>query len=233
MSIFERITQLLKANVNDLIDRAEEPEKIAKQVIYDLEETVKEVSAGVAAAIAEEKRLLGLKNTASEEVAKWEKRAMAAIEKGDDTLAKEALKRKLEADRELKLYEQSHENQLDQVRSLKEGLRALDEKVKEAIRRRDALIARKRSAEAQKTLSETLGKAGSLGHMDALNKMEEKVNHMERTAEAYETLNEERRAQDLDSHFENLDKDEALEEAFSALKAKMKQPSEGEPAKMG
>lgn len=217
MSIFERITNLAKANINDIIDKAEDPEKIAKQVIYDLEEAFKEATAGVAAAIMEEKKLLTLMTQSKEESLKWEKRAMAAIEKGDDALAKEALKRRISFEDDSKRYESEHENRLDLVRELKESLRMLEDKIDEAKRRRDALIARSKSAEAQVKIAKTLSGASQTDPMEALKRMEEKVMHTEAQVEAYAEL----KSESVESKFKKLESEDTLENELAALKSKM------------
>lgn len=217
MSIFERITNLAKANINDIIDKAEDPEKIAKQVIYDLEEAFKEATAGVAAAIMEEKKLLTLMTQSKEESLKWEKRAMAAIEKGDDALAKEALKRRISFEDDSKRYESEHENRLDLVRELKESLRMLEDKIDEAKRRRDALIARSKSAEAQVKIAKTLSGASQTDPLEALKRMEEKVMHTEAQVEAYAEL----KSESVESKFKKLESEDTLENELAALKSKM------------
>lgn len=217
MGIFDRITNLAKANINDLIDKAEDPEKIAKQVIYDLEEAFKEATAGVAAAIMEEKKLLTLMTQAQEESVKWEKRAMAAIEKGDDQLAKEALKRRISFEEDSKRYHSEHEDRLDQVRELKESLRLLEDKIDEAKRRRDALIARSKSAEAQVKIAKTLNGAAQTDPMEALKRMEEKVMMTEAQAEAYAEI----KSESVESKFKKIEKEESVEDALIALKHKM------------
>lgn len=217
MGIFDRITNLAKANLNDLIDKAEDPEKIAKQVIYDLEEAYKEASAGVAASIAEEKKLHSLLMSSEEESQKWEKRAMAAIEKGDDALAKEALKKRISFDDDAKRFKAEHENRLDQVRDLKESLKLLEEKIEDAKRRRDSLIARSKSASAQAKIAKTMNSVSHTDPLEALKRMEEKVIMEESVAVAYTEL----KSESTEAKFAAIEKEVTVDEALSALKSKM------------
>lgn len=217
MGIFDRITTLAKANINDMIDKAEDPEKIAKQVIYDLEQALQEASTGVAAAITEEKKLKALILESEDESERWEKRAMAAVEKGEDTLAKEALKRKAGFDQDLARYREQHAVQAEQAKMLKDSLKALESRIEEAKRRRDALIARSKSAEAQKKIAETMSKASKLNPLDALDRMEDKVAMTEAQAQAYQELKQD----SLEDQFRELDKEAQVEDDLAALKAKM------------
>lgn len=222
MGIFDRITTLAKANINDMIDKAEDPEKVAKQVIYDLEEALREASTGVAASITEEKKLKALIDEVTDESERWEKRAVTAVEKGDDELAKEALKRKVGFDQDLARYTASHAVQLEQVKMLKESLRLLEGKIEDAKRRRDALIARSKSAEAQKKIAETMSKASKLNPLDALDRMEDKVAMVEAQAQAYTELKQDT----LEDKFAELDKETSADDALAALKAKMAKDKE-------
>ncbi len=222
MGIFDRISTLAKSNVNDLIDKAEDPEKIAKQVIHDLEEALRQASTGVAASITEEKKLKSLIDEVTDESERWEKRAIAAVEKGEDELAMEALKRKAGFDEDLARYTESHTVQAEQVKMLKESLRLLEAKIEDAKRRRDALIARSKSAEAQKKIAETMSKASKLNPLDALDRMEDKVNLVEAQAQAYSELKQDR----LEDKFAELDKESSAQDALAALKAKMAKDKE-------
>lgn len=222
MGIFDRITTLAKSNINDLIDKAEDPEKIAKQVIHDLEEALREASTGVAASITEEKKLKALIDEAADESERWERRAMQAVEKGEDELAKEALKRKAGFDQDLARYTENHAVQVEQVKMLKDSLRLLEGKIEDAKRRRDALIARSKSAEAQKKIAETMSKASKLNPLDALDRMEDKVTMVEAQAQAYTELKQD----SLEDKFAELDKEASADDALAALKAKMAKDKE-------
>lgn len=218
MTIFDRIATLAKANINDLIDKAEDPEKVAKQVIYDLEQILRESSAGLAAAIAEEKRLQGQIRLLTEDSEKWEKRAATALEKEDESLAREALKRKLEADEEMARHEDYLEKQAERVKDLRSNLKTLESQIEDAKRRRDALIARHNSAEAQKKMAMTMSKASSTNPMEALDRMEAKVMLTEAKAEAFGEIKREQ----VEDKFKAMDQEDAISEALAALKEKVK-----------
>lgn len=202
MGIIERLSTLLKSNVNDLIDKAEDPEKIANQVIHDLQNALQEASQGVAAAIAEKSKLQASLTKAKEEVAKYAERATKAVELGDDELAKEALKRKADAARDVERYTTLLAEQTENVDKLKRMLADMESKIEEAKHRRDSLITRAKSAEANKKIAETLSSASNKNPMDALDRMEEKVRNTEAQAEAYSEL-----------------KSDSLEDRFAALDA--------------
>ena len=217
MGIFDRMTTLAKANINDLIDKAEDPETIAKQVIHDLEDALRQGTMGVAASIAEEKKLKTLMDQSTNEAELWYKRAADAMEREDEGLAKEALKRKLGYDQDLSRYVIQHEAQASQVKMLKENLSLLESNIEDAKRRRDALIARNKTAEAQKKIAETLSKASKINPLEALDRMEQKVNLTEAQAQAFGEL----RHDSLEQQFNALDKEKSVDEAFEELKSKL------------
>ena len=109
MKIFSRLADLLKANINDLIDRAEDPEKMVKQIIIDMEEQLQRAVQGLGTVMASERQMEKQLDKSKEESAMWEKRAKDALEAGDEELAKKALAKKLEADEDVKQYEEIHE----------------------------------------------------------------------------------------------------------------------------
>lgn len=217
MGIFERIAMLVKSNINDLIDRAEDPEKMAKQVIVELEEALEEAKSGVAAAIAEEKRLKALMEEHKYESEKWQERAEKAVLKGDDELAKEALRRKKSHDQDLAHFTELYERQQKQVVEMKEDLYELEKKIEDAKRRRDTLIARNRAAEAQRKISQTLAAAGKKNPMDILEKMEEKVERIEAEAQAYEEMGKDT----LEEKFKALDEEDDVDKDLAELKKKL------------
>ena len=110
MKIFSRLSDLLKANINDLIDRAEDPEKMVKQIIIDMEDQLQKAVQGLGTVMASERQMEKQLNQAREESGMWEKRAKDALEAGDEDLAKKALAKKLEADEDVKQYEEIRRN---------------------------------------------------------------------------------------------------------------------------
>jgi phage shock protein A len=217
VSIFTRLSDVFRANINALIDRAEDPEKMANQIILDLEKIQDDVTAQVANAIAEEKRLKNQVAQSRSEVDRWENRAMEALRQGIEDLAREAVRQKQRHDSDFNLNQDHHRQQVEHVDTLKNSLRELNLKLEEARRRRDQLIARSRSAQAQTAMAKTMQKMSGTGALSALERMEKKVQQQEGLVKAYAELCQD---QDTERKFKDLEKNKAIEDQLAALKAK-------------
>jgi phage shock protein A len=170
--------------VNDLISKSEDPEKMLNQVIVDMNTQLVEAKKQVAVAIADEKRLqkqLQGETTVAEE---WQRKAMLAIRAGDDELAKEALLRKKEHDQLAATFQDQWQKQKNATDQLKLALRALNNKIEEAKRKKNVLIAQKRRAEAMKSIQDTMSGLSQTSAFDTFDRMAEKINQMEAEAEA-------------------------------------------------
>lgn len=219
MGILNRFSDVVKSNINALIDRAEDPEKMANQIILDLEKIQQEVTAGVASSIAEEKRLKNLVEQNSAEVKRWENRAIESLKRGEDDMAREALQQKNRFQQDYETYRQQHEQQVAAVNQLKENLRQMNQKLDEARRRRDNLIARQTTARTQKTMAKATSTASSLDVMGKLDRMERKVDETAAMAQAYQELNQEG---DLEARFKKMENEQSIESELEALRAKIK-----------
>jgi len=173
MSLLERVTTLVRANLNDLIDQAEDPEKLLKQVILDMENQLLQVKTQVAIAIADEHVLERKRKEYEERVAEWTRRAELAVDKKQDDLARAALERSLSYRRMAASCEQQVEDQRAQVEHLKTALRQLEQKLAEARARSDVLIAQHRRARALRKTSAARAQIG--GHAAAFRRMQDKV----------------------------------------------------------
>ena len=170
MGIFGRISTLLKANINDLVSKAEDPEKILNQLILDMKEQLIEAKKQVAVSIADEKRLKKQLDNELHMAREWEKKAMMAVRAGRDDLAKEALSRKTEHDTLAAEYKAHWEAQKAAADKLRDSLRQLNNKIEEAKRRKNLLIARQKRAEAQKTIQETMSGLNDTGAFDTFSR---------------------------------------------------------------
>ncbi len=228
MGILNRIGTLIKANINDLISRSEDPEKILNQLILDMKEQLIQAKKQVAVAIADEKRLKKQYDGEAEKAKEWEKKAMMAVRAGRDDLAKEALSRKNEHDELAQEYKAQWEAQKKAANQLRSSLRALNKKIEEATRKKNLLIARKKRAEAQKTIQNTMSGMNDTSAFDAFDRMEGKIDQIEAEAEASAELASGLAGDDLSSQFDELEADHGSDEALSALKAKMGMTEEEE-----
>ena len=191
MGIFARIARLIKANLNALISGAEDPEKMLTQILEDMGQQLNEAKKQVAVAIADEKRLSKQLQDARDAVLEWERRAMLAVRANNDALAKEALARKAEHTTHAEQYQASWQKQKASVDQLKLALRALNNKIEEARRKKSLLVARQKRAEAQSKIQETLHGLKNASAFEAFDQMASKVEQIEAEAEARTELAEE------------------------------------------
>ena len=221
MGIFARIAKLLQSNINDLISGAEDPEKMLNQVVIDMSTQLLEAKKQGALSIADEKKLAKQAEQEAVHAAEWERRAMLAVRANDDALAKEALARKKEHDSLRASYQDQWQKQKAAVDQLKLALRALNQKIEEAKRKKNLLIARKKRAEAQKKIQETMTGLKNASAFETFDRMAQKVDQMEAEAEAHAELNEEASGDVLLHKLTQLEQTHGAEEDLLALKQKM------------
>ena len=184
MGLFDRIMRLFRANVNDLVSKAEDPEKILEQSIVDMQEDLVQLRQAVASTIATQKRTQEQYTQAGKQASEWQKRAQMALEKGDEALAREALVRKKSFADTAGALKATVDQQVAQVETLKRNLIGLESKISEAKTKKDMLKARASAAKAQEQLNNTVSTLNTSGSMAAFERMEEKVLQMEARAGA-------------------------------------------------
>jgi phage shock protein A len=224
MGIFSRLKTLVSANVNDMISKAEKPEKMLNQLLVDMNEQLIESKKAVALAIADEKKLERELQNQESQSREWERKAMLAVQTGKDDLAKEALLRKQEYDNASVEYRKQWEAQKTSVDSLKESLRELQNKIGEAQRKKNLLVARAKRAEAQQKIQSTISSvSGNRTAFDAFDRMAAKVDQMEAEADAAKELDDFTSNSSLEKRFEALEKsDTSADMMLLELKEKMK-----------
>ncbi len=221
MGIFKRLVDVFRANINDLISKAEDPEKMLNQMLIDMNEKLVEVKQEVAKALADEKRLQRQAEEEKRAAKNWEKKAMLAVEKGDDNLAMEALKRQKMAQANAQGFEEQYQQQKAAVDKLKTALNKLNDKIDEARRKKNLLIARAKRAKAQDKINKTMSSLTDNSAFDTFSRMEEKVANMEARADAEMELNEEMSGSNLEDKFKELESEGDASDMLAALKAKM------------
>ena len=175
MGIFDRLSTLLRSNINDLISRAENPEKMLNQLIVDMKTQLAKAKQQVAAAIADEKKLQADAEDMKKQAEDWERRAMLAVQEGRDDLAKQALSRYNE---QLQGAQQLHETWVKhkaETEQLKLSLRQLNDKIEEAKRKKNILVARAKRAEAQQRIQETMSGMSDKSAFESFERMAEKI----------------------------------------------------------
>jgi phage shock protein A len=224
MGIFSRLKTLISSNVNDIINKAEKPEKMLNQLLIDMSEQLIESKKAVAMAIADEKKLERELQNQEAQSREWERKAMLAVQAGKDDLAREALLRKQEYDNNAAEYRKQWEAQKASVEKLKESLRELQNKIEEAQRKKNLLIARAKRAEAQQKIQSTISSvSGNRTAFDAFDRMAKKVDQMEAEAEAAQELEDVSANTSLEKRFAELEKSDASADIMLLeLKEKMK-----------
>jgi phage shock protein A len=225
MGIFDRISSVFKANVNHMISKAEDPEKMLNQIVLEMNEQLAKTKQQVTAAIADEKRLEKQYTTEETEVQEWERKATLAVQKENDTLAKEALARRNEHQNLATEYKVQWEKQKQAVDQLKESLRALERKIEEAGRKKNLLIARQKRAKAQKQIHETMAGMRDGSAFESFDRMEDKVTDIEARADAAVEMAQTEEVK-LEDQFAELEKEGSLDDDLAALKAKVSSQSQ-------
>src|ERR1041384_7513802 len=224
MGIFDRLSTLLRSNINDLISSAENPEKMLNQILVDMRSQLAKAKQQVAAAIADEKRLRDQADAERKQADDWEKRAMLAVQEGRDDLAKQALVRQGEHAthaEQLELTWQAHQAETEK---LKASLRDLNDKIEEAKRKKNLLLARQRRAQAQKRIAETMSSLSEKSAFEAFARMEERIENSERQLKASVEIEEEFTGDTLARDFKQLERGATaatVDMQLLALKQKM------------
>ena len=224
MGIFDRLATLLKSNINDLISKAEDPEKMLDQIVTDMRNQLARAKQQVAAAIADEKRLKDQAEGEYKAAADWENKAMLAIKEGRDDLAKQALVRQSEHDEHARTLEATWQSHQAETEKLKNSLRDLNDKIEEAKRKKNLLLARQRRAQAQQKISETMSSMSEKSAFEAFARMEDKITSNERLIKASSEIDEEFSGDRLAHDFKRLEKSAgsaSADQQLTALKQKM------------
>jgi phage shock protein A len=225
MGIFQKISTLFKSNINDLIARAENPEKMLNQIILDMRDQLAKAKREVAAAIADERKLKAQLDDEVKQARDWEQRAMLAVKEGRDDLAKQALLRQQEhAERALTL-ENTWRAQAEETEKLKGALRQLNEKIEEAKRKRNLLIAKQKRAQAQKRIHDTMSGLSDTSAFEAFNRMADKIEDEERKSLAAAEVSEALGTDTVEQEFIRLEAGgggaDSMDDRLLALKQEM------------
>lgn len=185
MGVFTRLSDLLKSNVNDLIDRAEDPEKMVKQIIIDMQKELNKATQNYGKAKASERLALKKLEDAKKVSAGWESKAKAALSQGNADMAKQALAKKVKADEEVASYSEMYDSISAQTEAIGDQVEVLKSKLDEAKSRQAMLIARSQMADTKKQLAKATGGFDESSAMDKFNRMEEKIQRKEAEADAF------------------------------------------------
>ena len=188
MGIFQRLSDILKANINDMIDKAEDPEKLVKQIIMDMQKELTKATQALGKAVASERMVEKQYRNACAISASWESRAKAALKAGDTELAKKALASKVKADEDVANYREMYETISNQTEAIRSQVEVLKSKIQEAKSREAMLIARSQMADTTKALAQSIGGIDTKSSFDKLSRMEEKIERKEAEAAAFSEI---------------------------------------------
>jgi phage shock protein A len=219
MSIFGRIRDILSANINAMLDSAEDPEKMADEYIRQLTAEEYEVKTSVASAMADASRLNRLEAQYGAETESWDQKAMKALSAGDEALAKAALARKVNASKLYDEYKKQSDAQESQVEQLQQALIQLQTRIGETRAKRDLIVAKKNRAATQEAIQRTVRGISNVSAIDKLDQLEDKVDRRLDQAEAMTKLD----GDTLDNKFRDLEKETEVDEALADLKRRMGQ----------
>lgn len=216
--VFSRMADIVKANINELLDRAEEPDKMIRQMVREMEEAVNKATASVGTALANQKRLERQHTEKIGQVEEWQRRAERAVEGGDDELARRALERKAVFQNMRDELGAALEESRETVVHLKTQLGELKVKLEEARAREGALVARHRAAQARKQMAQSMSGLGS-GAFSSFERFEQKIESSEAEAEAYEEMASDK--DDIEKQLRQMDTGKQVENELAQLKAKV------------
>ncbi len=216
MGLMERVSALVRANLNDLIDKAEDPEKMLKQVILDMENQLIQVKTQVAIAIADEHLLSKKQKDNETKTAEWLRKAELAVDKGDDALARAALERADSCRQIGRALDEQLVDQKTQVESLRTAYRKLEDKLTEARAKCDLLIAQHRRSRAVRKAAEAGIAIRSDRHSATFERMRRKVHH----GEAVSVATAELAADTVDERFDLMERDDRINQLLADLKAR-------------
>lgn len=202
MGLFDRISRVVRSNLNSVVNRAEDPEQVLEQTVQEMQTDLLQLRQAVAQAIATSKRSERQLHQSQSLAKQWQERAQLALQQGNEGLARDSLVRRRSYTETVKLITAQLAQQNAVVIKLKQSMTGLETKIAEAKTRKDLFIARAKAAQASQNLHETLGRVNGRSPLNAFDRMEERVQQLEAQAEVMAELSDD----DLDQQFAALEK---------------------------
>ena len=217
MGLFDRLGRVVRANINDLVSKAEDPEKVLEQAVIDMQEDLVQLRQAVARSIATQKRTEQQYNKNQSEANSWQQRAQLALSKGDENLAREALIRKKSFADTANSLKTQLDQQTNMVQTMKRNLIALESKISEAKTKKDMLRSRANAAKANKQLQDSMSNLGTSSAMGAFERMEDKVMQLEAESETAAELG----GTGIEQQFAALEAGSGVDDELAAMKAQL------------
>jgi phage shock protein A len=214
MALLERVSTLIRANINDLVDKAEDPEKMIKQVILDMHNQLLQVKTQVAIAIADQHLLEKKQKENLEKTAEWTRQAELAVSKKQDDLARAAIERSLSCKQNSVNFEQQVADQKIEVENLKSALRKLEQKLEEAQAKCDVLIAQARRSRVVGKARTAQAASGDGKHVETFDRMKQKVSRGEAINHAHRELT----GESIEDRFATLEREDEIERLLAEIK---------------
>ena len=219
MGIFRRLSDIIKANINDMLDKAEDPEKMVQQIIIEMQTELTKATQNYGKAKASERLAEKRYLEAQKQSQGWENKAKAALSQGNQELAKAALAKKVKCDEDVENYKEMYDSISNQTEAIGDQVEILKSKLDEAKSRQAMLIARSQMADTQKSLAKSAGGFDGNSALEKFNRMEEKIERKEAEAAAFSEIagvdNE------LDDTFAQLETDSKVDSELARLMAEM------------
>jgi phage shock protein A len=222
MALLERVSTLVRANLNDLVERAENPEKMLKQVILDMQNQFMQVKTQVAIAIADLHLLEKKQKENADKEQDWMHKAELAVGKKDDALARAALERAMSFKQMAASFDEQIADQKTQVDLLRDALKKLEMKIEEAENKAELLIAQSRRSKAVGRASDASAKAGDKSAVAAFDRMKNKVQRESAISQAKAEIGGE---DDLDRKFAKMEREEQVERLLLEIKQRKSLPA--------
>jgi phage shock protein A len=216
MGIFSRFRDIVSANLNSMLERAEDPEKMIKLMIQEMEDTLVELKASCAGAMASKTRVSRILNSARERAEDWQNKAKLAIEKGREDLAREALVERRTATAEADARDEEIEHFAELISQYQDEIRQLEEKLAGARNKHRILVQRHIQASKRKESQTRIRKANTSDAFVRFDQFESRIERMEADADL---VNHASKSPTLEDEFEALERDEGIESELASLKA--------------
>ncbi|MCU7553756.1 phage shock protein PspA [Alteromonas sp. ASW11-19] len=218
MGMFSRMTDIVQANINAMLDKAEDPEKVIRLIIQEMEETLVEIRSEAAKFLAEQKHLDRQLQRVNKEVTGWQEKAQLAIDKDKETLARAALAEKQRYAQQAESLQQQHDTISESLAQLQGDTGRLNEKLAEAKAKQKAMVTRQHSASVRL-------KVKAVEHSDKINhamarfdQYEQRIDQLEAQVDAYEFTGSATQPHSLDAQFRALEENDAIERELNAMK---------------
>lgn len=224
MGLIERVRSIIKANINDLVSRAENPGRALERLIEAMETDYGQVKTEVLDAVRDEKLLERQLEAQLGEVQLWDRRSVLAVEKEDDELAREAIRRRRRAEELADNFQVQLQAQREAVDSLRRNLGELEQKLAEAKARKSMLLAQQRRAEIQRSVGKVMSNRGTTGSSEAFDHAADRIHDLEVKADAYQEVYEE----SMEKRFRDLEKGFDVDEELRLLKERVAKDKDAE-----